>query len=199
MPPTRRKITQKKKVSIDTMSISAIRKKIHDIERSLRRENLTAKIQVDSERKLKAYNLILIEKRIDSEENKMSTKYRKVKHFDRVKTDRKIKKTERQLLEIKDQQEKDDTLKKLFDLQVNRNYIIHFPKSRKYLALYPTSNGDDPNMIAERNEIKDLIKKAMEKNDFDSLNRQSREEIRAKILLKIFFRTIEGLVKMVNN
>ncbi|RHZ51057.1 hypothetical protein Glove_485g12 [Diversispora epigaea] len=185
MPPTRRKITKKKNVTIDNMSISAIKKKIHDTERSLRRENLTAKVQVDSERKLKAYKLILIDKKIVSEEKKMSTKYRKVKYFDRVKTDRAIRKAEKQLLEVKDQQEKDDTLKKLFDLQVDQNYILHFPKGRKYLALYPTSNGDDSDMIAKRNEIKDLIKKAMKKNDFDSLNRQSREEIRAKVLRKM--------------
>ncbi|CAG8617324.1 6371_t:CDS:1, partial [Acaulospora colombiana] len=56
---------------------------------------------------------------------------------------------------------------------------------RKYLALYPTSGGDNPEMIAKRNEIRELIKEAVEKNDLDNLNRRFREEAKMQIIKKM--------------
>ncbi|CAG8475999.1 11482_t:CDS:2 [Scutellospora calospora] len=165
--------------SIETMSISALRKKIRDSERTLRMKKIhSAKGQVSLERQLKALKLMLTERTIESKEKKMISKYRMVKHFDRKKVERAIKKAEKQVTEAQTPQEKERFKQELYELQIDYNYIM----GRKYMALYPKADADDPKMISRRNEIRELIREAMENNDLDSLNKRFREETKVKII-----------------
>ncbi|RIB12942.1 hypothetical protein C2G38_2199330 [Gigaspora rosea] len=186
MPPVRNKKSKKgTSTSIDTMSISALRKKIRDNERALRTKMIhSAKGQVGLERQLKALKLMLIERMIESKEKKLTSKYRMVKHFDRKKVERAIKKTEKLVSDAKTPQEKESSRLKLYELQIDYNYIMYFPKGRKYMSLYPTTDADNPNMISRRNKVRELIKEAMENNELGSLNKRFREEMKLKIIEK---------------
>ncbi|CAG8499956.1 22295_t:CDS:2, partial [Racocetra persica] len=189
MPPVRNKSSRKstKHASLDTMSISALRKKIRDNERALRtvKKVHSAKGQVGLERQLKALKLMLIEKTVESKEKKMASKYRMVKHFgNRKKVERAIKKTEKQVSEAQTPEEKESSRQKLSELQIDYNYIMYFPKGRKYMSLYPTTDADDPNMISRRNEVREIIRKAMKNNELNSLNKRFREEMKMKIIEK---------------
>ncbi|CAG8651399.1 11076_t:CDS:2, partial [Dentiscutata heterogama] len=127
MPPVRNKRAKKGTcTSIDTMSISALRKKIRDNERVLRTKRVhSAKGQVGLERQLKALKLMLIERIIESKEKKFTSKYRMVKHFgNRKKVERAIKKAERQVSEAQTPQEKESSKQKLYELQIDYNYIM---------------------------------------------------------------------------
>ncbi|CAB4432102.1 unnamed protein product [Rhizophagus irregularis] len=152
------------KGSLDTLSVTALKKKIRDTERFLKtNEKLSAKGQ----------------------EKNMTSKYRMVKHFDRKKVERAIKKVQKQLNETRTFREKTELEKKLYELQIDFNYILYYPKNLKYLALHPTSGGDDEKMISKRNEIRQIIKGAMQSNDLESLNKRFKEEIKLQIVEKM--------------
>ncbi|RIA83374.1 hypothetical protein C1645_833940 [Glomus cerebriforme] len=191
MPPVRNKNNNSKnkkseKGSLDTMNVSALKKKIRDIERYLKtNEKLSAKGQVSLERQLKACKLSLVERMTENKEKNMTTKYRMVKHFDRKKVERAIKKVQKRLNEAQTSQEKMELEKKLHELQIDFNYILYYPKNLKYLSLHPTSGGDDEKMISKRNEIRQIIKEAMQNNDLESLNKRFREETKLQVLKKI--------------
>jgi len=53
------------------------------------------------------------------------------------------------------------------------------------LALHPTSGGDDEKMISKRNEIRQIIKEAMQSNDLESLNKRFREEAKLQVVEKM--------------
>nr|CAG8485276.1 12027_t:CDS:2 [Entrophospora candida]CAG8535747.1 5493_t:CDS:2 [Entrophospora candida] len=166
MPPVRiNKRSKNKKVDTELpedMSISTLKKKIRDTERILRRttEKSSAKGQLSLERQLKALKIIYIEKLTSSRENEIVSKYRMVKHFDRKKVERAIKKTEKLIDTAEDDQEKNELEEKLRELKIDYNYVM------KYLSLYPTSDADDQEMISRRNLIRESIKESMKNNDF---------------------------------
>ncbi|CAB4377521.1 unnamed protein product [Rhizophagus irregularis] len=174
------------KGSLDTLSVTALKKKIRDTERFLKtNEKLSAKGQVSLERHLKACKLLLVERMAENKEKNMTSKYRMVKHFDRKKVERAIKKVQKQLNETRTFREKTELEKKLYELQIDFNYILYYPKNLKYLALHPTSGGDDEKMISKRNEIRQIIKGAMQSNDLESLNKRFKEEIKLQIVEKM--------------
>ncbi|CAB4475831.1 uncharacterized protein OCT59_008167 [Rhizophagus irregularis] len=174
------------KGSLDTLSVTALKKKIRDTERFLKtNEKLSAKGQVSLERRLKACKLLLVERMAENKEKNMTSKYRMVKHFDRKKVERAIKKVQKQLNETRTFREKTELEKKLYELQIDFNYILYYPKNLKYLALHPTSGGDDEKMISKRNEIRQIIKGAMQSNDLESLNKRFKEEIKLQIVEKM--------------
>ncbi|GBB97509.1 hypothetical protein RclHR1_00030066 [Rhizophagus clarus] len=195
MPPVRKsknknnknyKDKKSKKGSLETMSVTALKKKIRDTERYLKtNEKLSAKGQVSLERHLKACKLSLIERMAENKEKNLTSKYRMVKHFDRKKVERAIKKIQKQLNEAQTSQEKKELEKKLYELQIDFNYILYYPKNLKYLALHPTSGGDDGKMISKRNEIRQIIKEAMQSNDLESLNKRFKEEIKLQVIEKM--------------
>ncbi|PKC58142.1 hypothetical protein RhiirA1_427968, partial [Rhizophagus irregularis] len=121
----------------------------------------------------------------ENKEKNMTSKYRMVKHFDRKKVERAIKKVQKQLNETRTFREKTELEKKLYELQIDFNYILYYPKNLKYLALHPTSGGDDEKMISKRNEIRQIIKGAMQSNDLESLNKRFKEEIKLQIVEKM--------------
>jgi hypothetical protein len=53
------------------------------------------------------------------------------------------------------------------------------------LALHPTSGGDDEEMISKRNEIRQIIKDAMQNNSLEFLNKRFREEIKLQVTKKM--------------
>jgi hypothetical protein len=53
------------------------------------------------------------------------------------------------------------------------------------LALHPTSGGNDEKMILKRNEIRQIIKGAMQSNDLETLNKQFKEKNKLQVVEKM--------------
>ncbi|KAG2187089.1 hypothetical protein INT44_004759 [Umbelopsis vinacea] len=146
---------------------AAIKKKIRDTERALRRPTLTAKVRLELERKLKALNFHSSEKLIDDFERTNAKKYHMVKHFERTKVNRKIKKAEKELKEAKSDEEKKSAQKLLDQLNIDLNYINHFPNTERYISLYPSSDSNEASSEEARKEIRDRIGAATKDGEFD--------------------------------
>ncbi|KAG9303196.1 hypothetical protein G9A89_000731 [Geosiphon pyriformis] len=184
MPPYRN--NNNKQPPIHELGISSLKKKIRDIERILRLGTLSAEKRVYSERSLKALKLKLVEKKADSIEKLIHDKYRMVKFFERQKITRKIKKYEKELQEpnlLKDQRKA--ISEKLLELQADLNYVIHYPAQKKYLSLFPTEGADDLDMIRRRNEIRDQISDAKDKNNILGLKKKHRMELEMLVSKKL--------------
>lgn len=100
-------------------------------------------------------------------EFKASRKYHMIKFFERRKIERLLDK-------------ESDHLKKI-QLERDLNYVLHFPKDRKYIALFPKAPHSDE-MMQTVNEIKDEIATAMSTsgNAKDSVMKNDGEEVSEK-------------------
>ncbi|KAK9723051.1 18S rRNA maturation protein [Basidiobolus ranarum] len=155
-------------------SASQLKKKLRDTQRLLKKDKLGADVRVNAERKLKAIQLQLDELQLTEKEKKLTTKYRMIKFFERQKVTRKIKQCEKKLSEedLKTKERK-AIEKELKEHQVNLNYILHYPRLDKYISLFPKENGDDPEVVKRREEIREKIRSMMDKNELPDVNEQS--------------------------
>ncbi|KAG2178176.1 hypothetical protein INT43_003429 [Umbelopsis isabellina] len=159
---------------------AAIKKKIRDTNRALQRDNLSAKVKIELERKLKALKFHSSEKMIDDVERNNAKKYHMVKHFERTKVNRKIKKAEKELKEADTDKAKKEAQKTLAELSIDLNYISHFPNTEKYVSLYPSQDSDEKSSAALRTEIRQRIVEAIKNGDIESevVRKHYREKYR---------------------
>jgi hypothetical protein len=120
-----------------------IKKALRDTLRLLQRPNLPADVRREQERKLQALQAKAVDHAHVEKEKKMSKTYRMVKFFERKKAERKLK------------QAKTDEAREAAIMDLN--YIIHFPKDRKYIALFPTVETTDEKVLEERCRIRQEI------------------------------------------
>ncbi|KAI9597412.1 hypothetical protein BDF19DRAFT_411868 [Syncephalis fuscata] len=188
-------------------SNATIRKRIRDTERLLRRPTITADIKVASERRLKALQLQLEEGSRAATEKRRASKYKMVRFIEEQKVRRKLEKTKKRLEKLKvadniDEQATDiciNTIKEqrrldgeIKDLEIDLNYVIHFPAGQKYIALFPTTSDDKDNnndasehTLQQRNKIREQIRVAMERNEFEGvIATQSNRKKNAKKAVK---------------
>ena len=157
-------------------------------------DDVAADVRVETERRLKSLQKDLEEAEIASKERMLAVRYRRVKFFGQFVPDlithhylNKMVKTERQKLlrkinQVKKQPSVDED--RLFALRVDLNYVLvrdgracsggmrilmlpqHFPKLRKYVALFPpTTDGGATGGDAAREEVRTLIRGQMEKGE----------------------------------
>ncbi|KAG0016405.1 18S rRNA maturation protein [Entomortierella chlamydospora] len=107
---------------------------------------MPADIRLEHERRIEALKLQIAEKQVDQTEQKMATKYRMIKFFESKKADRKIKVFMRQ---HPNWESNEDEKKELESLKLDLAYIQHYPKTQKYISLYPKP--------AAREEVKTKI------------------------------------------
>ena len=91
-------------------------------------------------------------------ERAFSRKYRKIKLFDRKKVDRRLKMLRRKL----DAAEtsggaRDDLAAQMHEAECDMLYIRHFPRHKKYLALFPSDNAEDAVVASKRRKIRAAI------------------------------------------
>ncbi|KAI0264134.1 hypothetical protein BC834DRAFT_826678 [Gloeopeniophorella convolvens] len=158
MPPTRTKDRQNAEASTSRASggerahkrrrlqpkegapvgVSKIKSALRQTRRLLAKEGLAANVRVETERKLKALEADLATAERANKERALAVRYHKIKFFDRQKVLRKIKQTNTQL--------EDDGLSskrrkkveaELFELRVDLNYVMNYPKTEKYISLFP--------------------------------------------------------------
>ncbi|OZJ03653.1 hypothetical protein BZG36_03930 [Bifiguratus adelaidae] len=168
-------------------SFSKIKKRIRDTERTLRRDNVTAKQRNELTRKLRAMQLLMIDKQVDELERKMATKYHKVKFFERKKVERKLK-------QLRLDKGAEDNEQKIHDLEVDLNYIRYYPKTEKYISLFPESPEQEASESLEKKQvIRQYIANAMEKDalEIDNLWSIFREEAKERFKKQASLKDVE--------
>lgn len=167
-----------------------IKSALRQTRRLLAKDNLAADVRVETERRLKALEADLAKAERVRKEKALAQRYHHIKFFERQKVTRKLNKTKRELEACTDKKEKKKLEKALFELRVDLNYILHYPKLKKYISLFPPevrqkshdekgkSKASDEQTEEqaqekaatdlERDEIRSQIREAMEKGELSS-------------------------------
>ena len=162
------------KDTITGSGVNKIKAAIRQTKRLLSKEKILASARTDAERRLIALEDELNRREFSQKERKNSTRYHKVRFFERQKLTRRIGKLKKQLEEDQENEKLQADLK---ESRVLLNYVLHFPMSQKYVALYP-NQGPSPLTEEEKEEdeeskksrqrmrqIKQQIVEAMEKGE----------------------------------
>ncbi|KAJ8076748.1 18S rRNA maturation protein [Marasmius tenuissimus] len=153
--------------------VQKIKASIRQARRLLAKDKLDADVRVQTERKLKSLEADLAKAEENRKEKTLATRYHKVKFFERQKVTRKIKQTIRELSEA-DGSSRERLKSELLSLRVDLNYILHYPKTKKYISLFPPEarhGQEQPKAApsattdAEREEIRHWIRQQMEEGD----------------------------------
>ncbi|KAM0749160.1 hypothetical protein T439DRAFT_343590 [Meredithblackwellia eburnea MCA 4105] len=120
--------------SIPSGSISKLKAQLRQTKRLLARDDLTPDVRITSERRLKTLNLELEKASTGALEQKMVTRYRGVKFFERQKLLRKIKQAKKALVALPGDK---DLLQTLLEARIDLHYVLRYPKTEKYISLFP--------------------------------------------------------------
>lgn len=134
---------------------------IRGVQRYLRRDDLSAEARATNEKKLKQLQLLQKNRIKTDKEKKISKQYHGIKFFEKKKVLRKQKRLQKRLTEnAKTLSEKEKYEIQTESKQVENQliYITHFPKGKKYVALFPNKNRDDASLKKLR---KALMKEAL--------------------------------------
>lgn len=129
--------------------VNKIKSAIRQTKRLLSKEKILASARTDAERRLTALEDELNRREFAQKERKNATRYHKVRFFERQKLTRRIGKIKKQLDNEKDKESLEADLK---EARVLLNYVLHFPMSQKYVALYPNQG---PSPLAEEDDKED--------------------------------------------
>lgn len=116
-------------------------------------------MRVGTERRLKSLQKDLEKAETANKEKALAVRYHKVKFFERRKLLRKIN-------QVKKQTPVDE--ERLFALRVDLNYVLHYPKLRKYVSLFPPETEGESERSetdAVREEVRRQIRDRMEKGE----------------------------------
>ncbi|KAI5964345.1 uncharacterized protein KGF55_002287 [Candida pseudojiufengensis] len=167
---------------INTGSSSKLKKKIRDIERLLKKaeepnSKLPANKKVEYSRALKGLKIELEQSQLNLKQKTNATKYHMVRFFERKKAIRKLKQIRKTFEEVQKTEVKKDikkVRKQLRHGEIDLLYVVLFPKSEKYISLYPSSNDEDlndPNVKAglrktdaRRTEFKKQVENLLKEN-----------------------------------
>lgn len=134
------------------------KQKIKSLEHFLKRDDLKADLRIDRERALKALKADLKNTKLKLKTQRLAKKYRMVRFFEKKKAIRKLKQAEKAYNAALEAGVKKDIKKARrvrFHCQVDVAYVIMFPKSEKYIALYPT--GPVATEVEDENVKKGMI------------------------------------------
>lgn len=138
----------------ESIGVNKIKAALRQTKRLLAKEKLSASSRQDAERKLAALEDELERRSSAQKERKNAQRYHKIRFFERQKLTRRIAKAKRTLSEesLTDQQRK-EAEESLLSNRILLNYVLHFPMTQKYVALFPNS-GPSPldDQGAEDNE-----------------------------------------------
>ncbi|KAH3899410.1 Efg1p SCDLUD_004853 [Saccharomycodes ludwigii] len=115
-----------------------IKKKIRDTERLLtkKKDTLPDTVKIEMERKLDALKLELANAKIRTKATKNAKKYHMVRFFERKKALKLYKKISS---ELEKNPENPDLSEKLLQASIDLCYVVNFPKTEKYISLYPSN------------------------------------------------------------
>lgn len=136
------KVTKKSTVVLG----SKLKKKIRDVERLLKRDSLNGTTRTENERKLKALKVQLDNSKVNLHAKKNAKKYHMVRFFEKKKAIRKLKQAMKTLEDAQKTEVKKDikkARKSVRSYEIDVVYTILFPKSEKYISLYPNPKEED--------------------------------------------------------
>lgn len=171
-------------VQDDVPGVQKIKAALRQTKRLLAKENLAADVRVTTERRLKSLEGDLARAELARTERTMAVRYHKVKFFERQKVLRKITRSKRMLESGVDaENEKLSKTKSkaleadLRERRIDLNYILHYPKTSKYISLFPPSantEGEGSEPEEEEESQQDPIEK--DETDITSKKRQELRE-----------------------
>ncbi|CDO76748.1 hypothetical protein BN946_scf184813.g18 [Trametes cinnabarina] len=161
--------------------VQKIKAAIRQTRRLLAKDSLAADVRVTTERRLKSLEADLAKAEQARLERAMATRYHKVKFFERQKVVRKLNQTKRKLASSADEEGGDegraDFEARLAELRVDLNYILHYPKTKKYISLFPPEVRQAKKGEQSAAEVARAAKEAKERSE----THRQREEIRSWI------------------
>ncbi|KAG6878288.1 hypothetical protein C0992_008295 [Termitomyces sp. T32_za158] len=122
--------------------VQKIKSALRQARRLLAKDKLAANVRVETERKIKALEADLEQAQISKKERANAVRYHKVKFFERQKVVRKLTQTKKRL-DTADASSQAHLSHTLTELRVDLNYILHYPKTKKYISLFPPDVRED--------------------------------------------------------
>ncbi|BGP29059.1 18S rRNA maturation protein [Rhodotorula toruloides] len=157
--------------SVPTGSVSKLKAQLRQTKRLLARDDLNPDVRVTSERRLVVLEEELAKAEQSNKEKKMVQRYRGVKFFERQKLLRKIKQAKKQIESLPGNA---DVQKTLLEARIDLYYVLRYPKTEKYIALFPdgtfvphTSSipSDASPSEQKRQTLRQQIRREIEKGD----------------------------------
>ncbi|KAI0686284.1 hypothetical protein BC835DRAFT_1288400 [Cytidiella melzeri] len=164
--------------------VQKIKAALRQTRRLLAKDKLAADVRVATERKQRALEADLATAERARKERTIAQRYHKVKFFERQKVTRKLKQVQRMLEVSTDKKEKKKLGKALLELRIDLNYILHYPKLKKYISLFPPEvrqPHDDHAASDPKGKSKEEEKDASDKAATDHQREEIRQQIREQM------------------
>ncbi|KAH9485614.1 rRNA-processing protein EFG1 [Psilocybe cubensis] len=156
--------------------VQKVKAALRQARRLLAKDKLAADVRVETERRIKALEAELNQAEAAKKERAFAVRYHKIKFFERQKVTRKLRQTKKGLEAASNDAEKKKLSSELQDLRVDLNYILHYPKMKKYISLFPpevrkgeavsaASEAEKKKTDKERAEVRKWIREQMEQGD----------------------------------
>ncbi|KAJ7935379.1 hypothetical protein B0H13DRAFT_1590760 [Mycena leptocephala] len=154
--------------SSGTLGIQKLKSSLRGARRLLAKDNIAADVRVETERRLKALEADLETAELGKKERTLAVRYHKVKFFERQKVVRKLNQAKKKLPESDTPQLRST----LHELRVDLNYILHYPKTKKYISLFPPElrkgETQEPSVDPGREEVRTWIRSQMESGELSA-------------------------------
>ncbi|CCI40147.1 unnamed protein product [Albugo candida] len=168
----------KSKNKLKAKKIPSLKNRIRSLERYLQRKKDPT--CADKERELEELLAQLEEKNVISEQKKIVERSKKPRFFERVKLMRKLGKLKKKLEETTSKKEKKKMHADITATRRDLMYVFYFPKSERYIPLFPTVKTLDDTAMIRRETLKAEVVKTYEENidsheKFESFCTESRK------------------------
>jgi len=168
----KRQYQRKKHQEEESSTIPGVQKvkaALRQTRRLLAKDTLAADVRVETERRLKALEAELQQAELARKERAFALRYHKIKFFERQKVTRKLKQVKNGLETASSATSTKKLSSELDNLRVDLNYILHYPKTKKYISLFPpevkepsvASLAETKKTNAERQEVQMWIREQM--------------------------------------
>ncbi|KAJ7188993.1 hypothetical protein C8R46DRAFT_878339 [Mycena filopes] len=151
-----------------TPGVQKLKSLLRQTRRLLAKDNLAADVRVETERRLKALEADLEVAELGKKERTLAVRYHKVKFFERQKVVRKLNQTKKKIF-TSDTPELQSALQ---ELRVDLNYILHYPKTKKYISLFPPElrkgETQEPSLDTGREEVRVWIQSQMDAGEISA-------------------------------
>ncbi|KAJ7744685.1 hypothetical protein B0H16DRAFT_1559840 [Mycena metata] len=128
----------------------------------------TRRLLAKTERRLKALEADLEVAELGKKERTLAVRYHKVKFFERQKVVRKLNQTKKKI----SASETPELKSALQELRVDLNYILHYPKTKKYISLFPPElrkgETQEPSVDAGREEVRAWVRAQMDAGEISA-------------------------------
>ncbi|KAK2551512.1 rRNA-processing protein EFG1 [Acropora cervicornis] len=132
---------------------TSLKKKLRDVQRLLKKPDLPATVRVEKERILQMLVESSNDKAKERAEKEIVKRCKIEKFFDKRKLFRKHKTCVRELRDCDNNDTRDSLLKKVEEIKLHWNYVVHFPLDTKYISLFPQTPYRDEEVRQKQERI----------------------------------------------